>query len=116
MKDRELEGYYKRLDILDATARQIINDFELLGIEVKFSGDPDNAYEELFKQIYPHINDMIRKSDQKLIRVFQKIDLNEKLVKDVYRKKNSDVAAGITQLIIKRELQKVVIRMHYKPK
>ena len=72
MKDRQLESYYKRLDILDETAKQIIRDFEILGLEVTFSGDQNSAYSELFDQILPHIEKDLENGQQKTDPSFSK--------------------------------------------
>lgn len=111
-----ISQYFNRLDLIKDTAAQIIKDFDMFGLEVKFSGNAYNAYEELFEQIEPHINKLITHNQSKFMGILYRID-----VSDVQVKKAIDANASesfseiITDLIIKRELQKVVIRRHYKP-
>ncbi|MCX6294580.1 MAG: hypothetical protein NTX97_00710 [Bacteroidetes bacterium] len=55
----DLSQYINRLDLIKDTADQIIKDFDMFGMEIKFSGNAFNAYEELFDQIEPHIKKLI---------------------------------------------------------
>ena len=115
MNFTDLSQYFNKLDLIKETAAQIIKDFDMFGLEIKFSGNAYNAYEELFEQIEPHINKLIKSNQQKFMSILYRIDLSEQqiqnAVKENYTEPFSDI---VTDLIIKRELQKVVIRTHYK--
>ena len=107
--------YIDKPDILKQTAEQIIKDFEMFGIEIKFSGNDSNAYQEIFNQIEPHISKLIENNRQKLMVVINRIDINEQQIKKAKAENpNKDFSVVLSDLIIKRELQKVVIRNHYK--
>lgn len=115
MKLTEIHKYFNRLDLIKATAEQIIKDFEMFGLEIKFSGNAYNAYEELFEQIEPHIDKLIRTNHQKFMSILYRIDLSdEQLKKAVETNASEPFASIVSDLIIKRELQKVVIRNSYK--
>jgi hypothetical protein len=115
MNFSDLSIYFNRLDIIKATADQIIKDFEMFGMEVSFSGNAYNAYEELFDQIEPHIKKLIDSNQSKFMGILYRIDLNDEQVKKAVNENSSEPFSEIiTDLIIKRELQKVVIRNHYK--
>ena len=117
MNFTDLTPYFNKLDIIQATADQIIKDFEMFGLEIKFSGNPYNAYEELFDQAEPHIRKLIDSNQQKFIGILYRIDLSDTQVKKAMNDNSSGTFSEvITDLIIKRELQKVVIRNHYKSK
>ena len=110
-----LSQYFNRLDLIIDTANQIIKDFDMFGMEVKFSGNAFNAYEELFDQIEPHINQLISSNQQKFMGILYRIDLSDEQIKKAVGENTSEpFSAIVTDLIIKRELQKVVIRNHYK--
>lgn len=112
-----LSQYFNRLDLIKDTASQIIKDFDMFGMEIKFSGNPYNAYEELFEQIEPHINQLINSNQQKFMSILYRIDLSDEQIKKAVNENSSDTFTSIvSDLIIKRELQKVVIREHYKKK
>jgi hypothetical protein len=117
MDFKDISQYFNKLDLIKDTASQIIKDFEMFDLEIKFSGNAYNAYQELFEQIEPHINKLIHSNQSKFMSVLYRIDVSEQQIKkavdDNYSEPFSDI---VTDLIIKRELQKVVIRNHYNPK
>ncbi|MES2285549.1 MAG: hypothetical protein V4547_07660 [Bacteroidota bacterium] len=111
----DLSQYFNRLDLIKDTANQIIKDFDMFGLEVKFSGNAFNAYEELFEQIEPHIDQLIHSNQQKFMSILYRIDLSDEQIKKAVNENSSEpFSAIVSDLIIKRELQKVVIRNHYK--
>lgn len=110
-----ISQYFNRLDLIKATAEQIIKDFDMFGLEIKFSGNAYNAYEELFEQIEPHIDKLLGSNRQKFMGILYRIDLSdEQIKKAVANNSTESFSAIISDLIIKRELQKVVIRNQYK--
>ena len=110
-----ISQYFNRLDLIKDVANQIIKDFDMFGLEIKFSGNAYNAYEELFEQIEPHINQLISLNQQKFMSILYRIDVNEEQIKKAVSENSSEsFSAIVSDLIIKRELQKVVIRNHYK--
>ncbi len=115
MNFNNLSPYFNKLDIIKDTANQIIKDFDMFGMEIKFSGNAYNAYEELFDQIEPHINQLINSNQPKFMGILYRIDLSDEQIKNAVTQNSSESFSEIvTDLIIKRELQKVVIRKHYK--
>ena len=112
---KEINKYFNRLDLIKETAEQIIKDFDMFGMEIKFSGNAYQAYEELFEQIEPHIKKMIDNNHSKFLGFLYRIDLSAEQIKKATNENNSEpFSTIISDLIIKRELQKVVIRNHYK--
>lgn len=115
MDFNNISQYFNKLDIIQDTANQIIKDFDMFGLEIKFSGNAYNAYEELFEQIEPHIKNLIDTNQSKFMGILYRIDLNDEQIKKAVNENHSESFSEIiTDLIIKRELQKVVIRKHYK--
>ncbi|MCE9538730.1 MAG: hypothetical protein K8R85_05885 [Bacteroidetes bacterium] len=111
----DLSPYFNRLDLIKDTAHQIIKDFDMFGLEIKFSGNAYNAYEELFEQIEPHIDQLIHSNQQRFMSILYRIDLSDEQIKKAVNENSSEpFSAIVSDLIIKRELQKVVIRNHYK--
>lgn len=115
MNFNNLSQYFNRLDLIKDTANQIIKDFDMFGMEITFSGNAYNAYEELFEQIEPQIKKLIDSNQSKFMGILYRIDLNDEQISRAVRENFSEPFSEIiTDLIIKRELQKVVIRDHYK--
>ena len=107
--------YINRLDLIRDTAHQIIKDFDMFGLEIKFSGNAYNAYEELFQQIEPHIKRLIMNNQSKFMGILYRIDVSEEQIKKAVQDHASESFSEIiTDLVIKRELQKVVIRSQFK--
>ncbi len=111
----DISPYRNRLEILQQTPDQPIKDFGMFGLEIKFSGNNDNAYEGLFNQVEPHIDQMLTNNRQKLMSILYRIDLSETQIQKATRENPSPpFSHPITDLILKRELQKVAIRNYYK--
>jgi len=110
-----ISQYFNKLELIKDTANQIIKDFDMFGLEIKFSGNAYNAYEELFEQIEPHIKKLIDTNHSKFMGILYRIDVSDEQIKKAVNENTSEPFSEIiTDLIIKRELQKVVIRQHYK--
>jgi hypothetical protein len=115
MNFADLTPYINRLDLIKDTANQIIKDFDMFGMEIKFSGNAYNAYEELFEQIEPHIKNLIENNQQKFMGILYRIDVSDVQIKKAVRENSTEsFSIIVTDIIIKRELQKVVVRNHYK--
>ncbi len=115
MNFTDITPYFNRLDLIKDTAAQIIKDFDMFGMEIKFSGNAYNAYQELFEQIEPQIKNLINNNHQKFLGILYRIDVSDIQIKKAVSENSSEsFSVIVTDLIIKRELQKVVIREHYK--
>jgi hypothetical protein len=118
MKDlTDLYLFYKREDIIRQTAAQIIKDFGYFNIEIEFSGKVENAYFELFQQLEPSIESLLKGNRQKFMNMLYKIDISETQLKNATNaNKKKSLSNIVCELVIKRELQKVVIRNYYSDK
>ena len=111
----DLTPFQKRMDIIRQTAEQTIKDFDAFGYEISFSNDPEKAYQELQNQILPLIDQLITKNYKKLMSILYRIDVREDLINEcVLQSDPSQFAKIITELVLERELKKVIIRNYYK--
>jgi len=110
-----LSVYHKKVQFIQLTAEQIIKDFEVFGEDIQFSGNPDTAYQELKSQITPIIKRLLHNNRKKFLSLLYRIDVDEKEVDGAFTSSGADVD-NIADLIIERELKKVVIREYYKNK
>ena len=117
----DITPYLNRLDILHDTAQQVIKDFGMTGMEIKFSGNAATAYPELFSQILPLI-EKIQKENlpagqagfQNFYNLMYRIDISElQIKKAVAESKDRSFSEIVTELILQRELIKVVFRKQY---
>ena len=111
----QLLTFHNQLNIIQETADQTIKDFDAFGYEIIFSGKEESAYEELFKQLSPLIESLINNNYKKLMNVLYRIDVAEDVINQELKNNNpSEFAAIITEIVLQRELKKVVTRNYYK--
>lgn len=111
----ELQEYYNRQDLLEKVIEQIQKDFNWFSLKIKFSNKPElSAYQEVFQQILPLIDEMLNDDYIKLMSILYRIDIDEDFLnRKLKETPNADTDEVITDLIIKRELQKVIIKQMY---
>ncbi len=113
----ELSPYYNRTDLLEKVVDQIKKDFNWFSFEISFKGEKDSPYQELFLQILPLVDEMLNDDYPKLMAMLYRIDIEEDFLnRKLKESEQADTDEVITDLIIKRELQKVIIREAYSSK
>lgn len=110
---QHLVKFSKRIDLLKEVIAQLNKDFQLNGFDVEFTGNEEDAYHELSDQLIPVIDYMLEYQTERFWSLLYGIDLNEAQVKKALFGEDTDSIQRLTDLILKRELQKVVIRNHY---
>lgn len=113
VSSEHLDLFSKRIDLLQEVVAQLNKDFQLSGFDVHFTGDEQNAYRELSDQLIPVIDHMLEHQTERFWGLLYGIDLNESQVRKVLFDDEPESLHRLTDLILKRELQKVVIRNHY---
>lgn len=97
------------------TAEQVRKDFAMFGMEVKFSGNVNFAYTELFNQLLVFIDKLLSEDSKKLMSLLYQIDLSEKeLSKKEPNIEFETIPEIITHKILERELKKVLLRTYFK--
>ena len=106
-----IQPYLNDIDILNQTTEQIQKDFSFFDITILFERSTKDVYSQLCEQILPCIKQLITSDYQKLIALLYRVDISEAQIK---KESNNNTEKPfeeiITQLIIKRCLQKVVLR------
>jgi len=115
---QDFARYERSMTLLEDVVAQINKDFRLNGFDVSFSGSGETAYEELSSQLAPVIEYMLEHQAEIFWQLIYSIDLNEQKVKAILFSDDleADAIRQLTDLILKRELQKVVIRYFYSGK
>ncbi len=115
LQNINIANYRNRNEIIQQVAAQIEKDFAQFGMEVHFSGKIEMAYTELFNQVDNHIDDLLINDYHRLKILLYQIDLSEKKIAQTACK-YPDVPQSkiLTELIIERELKKVLIRNYFK--
>lgn len=111
----ELQEYYNRADLLKKVVEQIQKDFNWFNFEITFNENANESpYQQIYKQILPLVEELLNDDYPKLMAMLYRIDLEEDFVNRRLKEiPNADTDEVIADLIIKRELQKVIIRVQY---
>jgi hypothetical protein len=117
IRNNNVKGFLDRTEIVRETADQIMKDFGMFGVEITFSGDVLNAYEELHRQLVEQISVLIQNNYDKLLSVLYQVDITEREI----AKAESDLphynhVEIIAHQVIARELKKVLWRRFFKSK
>lgn len=110
-----ISKYRNKVGIIRQVAAQVEKDFYQFGFKISFSGDAASTYIELFKQITEHVAYMLSQDYHRLILLLYQIDLSEKEIQKTELKyPNVDKHKLLSELIIQRELKKVLIQNYFK--
>lgn len=99
-------------DLLSDTVEQIKKDLKIERLEVSFEQSA-SPYEQIFSALLPHVNDALVKNTISLPQLLYQIDLNESAANESISSEKPQLK--LTDLIIRRCFQKVVLRKFYKP-
>ena len=101
-------------DLFEAFKAQLKKDFEMCAIDSDFVSGLNSDYGLLLQTLAKEV-EKIMKASTKLSDLLYRIDISENQLKKLSKEKSdSDLSDVVAELVIKRELQKVVIRKMYK--
>ena len=106
-----MEPYRHDLEVIRETVNQIKKDFGMFDLEINFSGNEQTAYQELKAQLVPLFENLLSNQSEKVFALLYRIDVSEKLIKQV--PDSVSFADHIAELVLQRELLKVVLRKLY---
>ncbi len=110
----EIDDLRNQTEIIRLTAEQVIKDFSLFGLEITFSGNVINAYDELFEQLNSCLVDLLNSDYRRLLSLLYHIDISEKEMNKKLKSFSKEPSEIITEMILERELKKVLIRKFYR--
>ncbi|MBI9036445.1 MAG: hypothetical protein JEZ03_18465 [Bacteroidales bacterium] len=115
MKKFNVEEYKSEAEIIRQTAEQVILDFERFGMQIQFSGHTHFAYQELSLQLCEHLEQLLIFNTEKLMALLYQVDIRQDTIAHAAKSHpdwtHTEVLA---ELVIHRELKKVVIRKYIK--
>lgn len=107
----EPNDYINQKEILSETIRGINKDFAQIGEKEPVSMDNNYTFEALVEILAPIIDDLYCRQQHKFQRLINRVDISENmLMKAIETSKESEIVQKIAALIVKRELQKAVLR------
>ena len=108
------EKYRHDLEVVRNTAKQIIKDFGISGLEIIFSGNTHSAYKELLHQITPVLGQLYLHDREAFHGLLYRIDVDENKVKKIIKNSEGDnFERELAELVIEREFIKVLTRKLY---
>ena len=111
MEEKKLNLYLSNEKILDELCQQLTKDIGVEGFVVSVIFPSQTVFKQLFQQLFPLIQNLERENNAKLNFILNRTDISENQLKQTIQQiGEKDYAQLLTELIIKRELQKVVIR------
>ncbi len=108
LNESDLKPWFDKVEMIHDCVAQVQKDLGNYGIQLTFSGNVLTAYQELFQQLEPQLNQLIKRGSS-LMEILYRVDVDESKVKQV-AELNEPFSASLTRLILWRELQKVVTR------
>ena len=88
----------------------------MFGEHIYFSGKAETAYDELKSQIAPIIKTMMEKKFEKFLSILYRIDVSEKKIQEISAASSMELSETLSEVIIARELKKVIIRNYFSEK
>ena len=108
------EKYRYDLAIIRETADQIIRDINIPDFEIIFSGNEGLAFIELKSQLAPQIHRLFNEDKNAFQALLYRIDIEERDYKKAVSNTQSDIfEEKLSELIIRREFQKVITRKYF---
>ncbi|ASB49510.1 hypothetical protein [Alkalitalea saponilacus] len=112
---QHLKSAASRDDLIRETAAQIIKDFGEFNLDISFSGNTGNFYLELSQQMVGHVSDMLANNHSRFLGLMYRIDIDNNQIRQYEMDMpNNTYPEIITELIIHRELKKVLIREYFR--
>lgn len=108
LTEHDLKPWFDRVELIHECVAQVIKDLSPYGITLTYSGKANHAYEELFQQLEPQLNLLIKRGSS-LMEILYRVDVDETKLKQL-SSTTEPFSASLTRLILWRELQKVVTR------
>ena len=101
--------------LFDAFKLQLTKDFEQSNFQADFISLLDPDYASIHEKLVHELQRAEKRADSNLMQLLYRIDISEfQLKKYLNEQRNENHLSTIAELIIKRVLQKVVIKEYYK--
>ncbi|MEI6061275.1 MAG: hypothetical protein WCR72_11240 [Bacteroidota bacterium] len=115
MESFDIELYKNKAELIRQTVEQVKKDFTMFGVEVEFTANTEMAYAEMFSQLSSQVAHLLEMDPHRLSSLLYQIDLGEnKIVESSLLHPEWVLSEVVAELIIHRELKKVMIRNYYK--
>ena len=115
VNNNNISIHLSEAEIVQETAKQIMKDFGMFGVEITFSGETENAYDELHEQLIAQVSKLVRQNYDLLLSVLYQVDITENEIARAERElPQYNHIEIIAHQIIFRDLKKVLLRRYFK--
>jgi hypothetical protein len=113
--NNNVSGFLNQAEIVQETAEQIMKDFGMFGVEITFSGDTNNAYNELHHQLIDQISLLLERNYDLLLSVLYQVDITDREIAKATRElPHYNQVEIIAHQVILRDLKKVLLRRYFR--
>jgi len=112
LNNRQIEARIRDLEYLNATVAQLQKDFAMLDLDIQIDLTEEDPYGRFRQKMEEILQFLIERNDDKLANLLYRIDLNEDTIRQ-NSSENDDFTTLLADLIIRRELMKVIIRKEF---
>jgi len=105
----KVNDFIKENSFLNETVEQLEKDFLMIGVNFDVP-KPILNYSSLFNFTFNLVDALNEKDSQKILNLLYRIDLSEEIVKTEMQKTDFNFSKMLSEMIVKRELYKVIIR------
>ena len=114
---KSIQNLPDKKEIIIEMIAQIKKDFAMFSENIEFNENAQEKYANLFSQLEAYLKKHFSKNTERLYPILYRIDILEKDIQyAINQQSDYNFIALITEQIILKELQKVLIRRHYKGK
>ena len=115
VNNNNVSGFFTQAEIVQETAEQIMKDFGMFGVEITFSGDTSQAYNELHRQLIDQISVLLERNYELLLSVLYQVDITDREIDRATRElPHYNHIEIISHQVIVRDLKKVLLRRYFK--
>jgi hypothetical protein len=115
VSNNNVSGLLNQAEIVQETAEQIMKDFGMFGVEITFSGDTSQAYNELHRQLIDQISLLLERNYELLLSVLYQVDITDREIARATRElPHYNQVEIIAHQVIVRDLKKVLLRRYFK--
>jgi hypothetical protein len=115
VNNNNVSGFLSQAEIVQETAEQIMKDFGMFGVEITFSGDTGNAYNELHHQLIDQISLLLERNYELLLSVLYQVDITDREIAKATRElPHYNQVEIIAHQVIVRDLKKVLLRRYFR--
>ena len=105
----EVNNSIQNNNFLNETVSQLKKDFLMVGVNFDIP-KPVLSYSSLFNFTFNLVDALNEKDSQKILNLLYRIDLSEEIVKNEMQQTELSFTKMLSEMIVKRELYKVIIR------